>query len=66
MQNKKQMYPGAMSDQIRIGIDFDLPLDDLFEGVIEPAAINESGQHCHQAGISVKHDGQGQFPAIEG
>ena len=55
-----------MRDQISIEVDFDLPLDDLFEGVVEPAAINESGQHCHQAGISAKNDGQVQITVVEG
>lgn len=29
--------PGAMRDQISIGDDFDLPLDGLFDGRIEPS-----------------------------
>ncbi|MDA0257790.1 MAG: type II toxin-antitoxin system Phd/YefM family antitoxin [Cyanobacteria bacterium] len=29
--------PGAMRDQISIGDDFDLPLDGLFDGNLEPS-----------------------------
>lgn len=29
--------PGAMRDQISIGNDFDLPLDGLFDGSLEPS-----------------------------
>ena len=29
--------PGAMRDQISIGDDFDLPLDGLFDGDLEPS-----------------------------
>ena len=29
--------PGAMRDQIIIGDDFDLPLDGLFDGSLEPS-----------------------------
>ena len=29
--------PGAMRDQISIGDDFDLPLDGLFDGSLEPS-----------------------------
>jgi prevent-host-death family protein len=30
--------PGGMRDQINIGDDFDLPLDGLFDGRLEPSA----------------------------
>ena len=30
-------HPGAMRDQISIGDDFDLPLDGLFDGNLEPS-----------------------------
>ena len=35
-QHKGLKPPGAMRDQIRIGADFDAPLDLLFDAAIEP------------------------------
>ena len=65
MQNKKQVFPGAMIDQIIIGGNFNLPLDDLFDGDLDPPATNESSQHPDQLNVALEDGDQGPALPVE-
>ena len=43
VQNKGLKTPGAMRDQISLGGDADLPLEEFFEDALEPYETDQSG-----------------------
>jgi hypothetical protein len=43
VQNKGLKTPGAMRDQISLGGDADLPLEEFFEDALEPDETDQSG-----------------------
>ena len=43
VQNKGLKPPGAMRDQISLGSDADLPVEEFFEDALEPYETDQSG-----------------------